>query len=215
MKLNLKKELIVWVGLAIPVVYLLLMWDKIPMNLPTHFDIHGQVNGYSSKYLVPVISIGIYILFLIIPLIDPRKANYKIFEGSYFVLRMAVVLLLCLINLLTMINSIYHNINLGMLVFMIIFILIAVMGNYLGNIRHNYFIGIRVPWTLNNEEIWTRTHRMAGKLWVAGGLSGIVCLLIFKNPNYIDFGIFACIILIPIVYSFMLHLKMNSKSMLD
>jgi uncharacterized membrane protein len=210
MKLNLKKEVIIWIVLAIPIVYLILMWGKLPDKLPTHFDFHGNANQYGPKYLPAIITIGIYILMIIIPFIDPRKDNYKIFEPTYFKLRFIIIIMIGLINLITMINSIYNNINIGMIIPIFIFMLIVVFGNYMGNIRHNYFVGIKVPWTLNNEENWNKTHRLAGKLMVIGGIAGIACLLVFKKSNFVVPVILLSIIIIPIVYSYSLHVKMKA-----
>jgi uncharacterized membrane protein len=92
------------------------------------------------------------------------------------------------------------------------FSMIALIGNYMGNIRQNYFIGIKVPWTLNNEENWNKTHRMAGKLWVVGGIAGIICIMIFKNIGFVFTGIMIPIVLIPIVYSYLLYVKMNNEA---
>jgi len=210
MKINLKKEVFIWIVLAIPIIYLIAMWGQIPDRLPSHINIHGQVDQYGPKYLMSLITIGIYILMLIIPIIDPRKENYKTFETTYFKLRFILILMFGLINLLFIINSVYSNINIGMITPIFVFMMIMVIGNYMGNIRHNYFIGIKVPWTLNNEENWNKTHRLAGKLWVIGGLAGIVSLLIFKKQDFIVPAILILIVVVPIVYSYLLHVKMNA-----
>jgi uncharacterized membrane protein len=209
MKINLKREVIIWVALIVPILYLLIMWDKVPDKLPTHINMQGQIDGFGPKYFHVLISVGLYILMLILPLIDPRRKNYTIFEDTYFKLRFILVLLYGMISLLFTINSMYHNFKIDMLMPLFIFMLITVIGNYLGNIRQNYFVGIKVPWTLNNEENWNKTHRMAGKLWVAGGLACIVSLLIFKNYGYINLVILVIMVLAPIVYSYLLHVRMN------
>ncbi len=209
MKMNFKKESIIWVALIVPIAYLLIMWNKVPDKLPMHINMHGQVDNYGPKYIHVLVSIGLYILMLILPLIDPRRKNYAIFEDTYFKLRFILVLMYGIISLLFTVNSIYHNFNMEMAVPLFVFMMLTVIGNYMGNIRQNYFIGIKVPWTLNNEENWNKTHRMAGRLWVAGGLACIASLLIFKNYGYINMGIIAIMVIVPIVYSYLLYVKMN------
>jgi uncharacterized membrane protein len=212
MKMNLKRESIIWVALIVPVAYLLIMWNKIPDRVPMHFNLHGQADGYGPKYLNAILTMGIYILMLILPRIDPRRKNYAIFEDTYFKLRFILVLEFGLIGLLITINSIYHNIKIGMVVPLFAFMMLTVFGNYMGNIRQNYFIGIKVPWTLNNEENWNKTHRMAGRLWVVGGLAGIVCILVFNSFEYVLLGVITIIIIVPIFYSYLLHVKMNARA---
>ena len=209
MKMNWKRESIIWVALFAPIVYLLIMWNKIPDQLPTHINIHGEADHYGPKYMQPLISIGLYILMLILPRIDPRRKNYAIFEDTYFKLRFILVLLSGMIGLLLSVNSIYHNFKMEMVMPVFIFMMITLIGNYMGNIRQNYFIGIKVPWTLNNEENWNKTHRMAGKLWVIGGIAGIICIILFKNIGFVFTGIIILIVVVPIVYSYLLDVKMN------
>ena len=87
----------------------------------------------------------------------------------------------------------------------------TLLGNYMGTVRQNYFIGIKVPWTLNNAEVWTRTHRMAGRLWFWGGIAGVVALIIIKDPFFVLLPILGILIIVPIIYSYMIYQKIENQ----
>jgi len=90
-----------------------------------------------------------------------------------------------------------------------IFFLFMLIGNYMGNIRPNYFVGIKVPWTLNSDEVWIRTHKMAGKLWFWGSLAGVVLFFIVDNIQWIMIPLLAILVVVPIVYSYVIYQKIE------
>ena len=85
---NMIKEIIILLMLLLPIIFMLTVWDKLPEKLPTHWNIRGEVDSYGAKYLFALINAAIYLIFLIIPKIDPRKKNYTIFSTSYYKLRL-------------------------------------------------------------------------------------------------------------------------------
>ena len=91
------------------------------------------------------------------------------------------------------------------------FLLFTLVGNYMGNIRPNYFGGIKVPWNLNSDEVWTRTHKMAGKLWFWGGITGIAGTLFIKDTFFVLIPILLIIIVAPIVYSYFIYQQIEKK----
>jgi len=110
------------------------------------------------------------------------------------------------------IYNVLHGIKkMGLLLPILIMLIFTLLGNYMGNIRPNYFVGIKVPWTLNNDVVWIRTHKLAGKLWFWGGLIGIAALFVFKNPTLVLVPILLVITIVPVVYSYIIYQRIANQ----
>jgi uncharacterized membrane protein len=208
-KQTIRRELLLIILAVLPIIYLAINWSILPDQLPIHFDIDGVPNGYGSKLVFIFLPIGLYFLLLVLPFIDPRKRNYEIFSNTYFKLRIILGLFFGIINSIIIYNELHGIVKMGLFIPISVFLIFTLFGNYMGNIRPNYFVGIKVPWTLNNDEVWTRTHRLAGKLWFWGGLTGIAALLIVKKPSVVLISILIIITIVPIVYSYIIYQKME------
>jgi uncharacterized membrane protein len=208
-KQTIRRELLLIILAVLPIIYLAINWSILPDQLPIHFDIDGVPNGYGSKLVFIFLPIGLYFLLLVLPFIDPRKRNYEIFSNTYFKLRIILGLFFGIINSIIIYNELHGIVKMGLFIPISVFLIFTLFGNYMGNIRPNYFVGIKVPWTLNNDEVWTRTHRLAGKLWFWGGLTGIAALLIVKKPSVVLISILIIITIVPIVYSYLIYQKME------
>lgn len=153
------------------------LWSTIPSRVPVHWNASGQVNGYGGKFegllLLPIMSLGIYLLLLFIPRIDPGKANYAQFSGAYLVARYVVLLLMAAVYLFTVLAIKGVRFDISRVIVGTVAVMFIVLGNLLGKIRPNWFVGVRTPWTLSSKRSWVRTHRLAGWLFA---LSGILLL---------------------------------------
>lgn len=208
---TIRRELLLIILTALPIIYLLINWSNLPDQLPIHFDVNGDPNGYGSKLVFILLPLGLYLLLLVLPFIDPRKSNYAIFSSTYFKLKVVLILFIGIIDT-SIIYNILHGIDkMGFLVPISIFLIFTLLGNYMGNIRPNYFVGIKVPWTLNNDVVWTRTHKLAGKLWFWGGLIGIAALFFVKNPAVVILPIAIFVTIFPIVYSYIIYQKIANQ----
>jgi uncharacterized membrane protein len=149
---------------------------------------------------------------LFIPRLDPRKKNYDLFSGSYFLIRLGLAIFLCLVSVLIALASLSYKINVTMIMLTAVLGLFLLIGNLFGRIRPNYFVGLRTPWTLNSEEVWMKTHRLTGKLWVGGTL--IMLLLIWFIPmqlfSYFFTGFILVIVIIPVIYSWKIYKKVEN-----
>ena len=206
------RELFLILLTALPILYLLFNWSILPDQLPIHFDFDGEPNGYGSRLVFVILPVGLYLLMLILPYIDPRKNNYEIFGSSYFKLRIILTVFIGIIDTV-IINNVLNGVEkMGLLLPVSVLLLFTLLGNYMGNFRPNYFVGIKVPWTLNNDEVWTRTHKLAGKLWFWGGLIGIAVMFIVKKPVVVMLPIILIITIIPIVYSYIIYQRIANQS---
>ncbi|OCB78448.1 SdpI family protein [Flavobacterium crassostreae] len=202
------KESILWAFVALPYVYLTTIWNKLPEQVPTHFNIEGIANDWSSKttllFIPGALGIGIYFLMLIIPILDPKKKIQQMGD-KYYTLRFMLTIFFSLLATYLLYASDTGSLKNPNMLFALIGVLFAMLGNYFQTVRPNYFIGIRTPWTLENEQVWKSTHRLGGRIWIVGGVL-IAILAFFINNNHlfaIIFGvIISLIIIVPVVFSY-------------
>lgn len=208
-------DLLVIILLLLPVFYLIQVYPSLPAQVPTHFGIDGQPNGYSDKPgiiwiigLITLVSGGIYLIIKFLPRIDPKKtAGMSV--AKFRNIAVAVVALLASIMIAILYSAIHGIFSFNKILNPILGIFFIVVGNLMYNIKPNYFVGVRVPWTLENEDNWRATHRLAGKLWVVGGLF-ITVFTLFLPAEQASYFLMACTLamaLIPIGYSFMYFRK--------
>jgi uncharacterized membrane protein len=151
-----------------------IVWSMAPERIPVHWNINGQVDRYGGKWegllLMPVVAAGIYLLMLVLPRIDPGRANYDGFQHAYRVIRLAILAFLALFHAAIIATALGCTLDIARLALLANGVLLLVLGNVMGKIRPNWFCGIRTPWTLSSKLSWTRTHRMGGRLFVLLGL---------------------------------------------
>jgi uncharacterized membrane protein len=202
---------IIWLIIPIPAVYLALLWKKIPQTVPIHFDLQGNIDRYGTKqdllYLIiglTVLTTVVYLLITNIYKVDPKKYAAQNKERMQ---RIAFYVAAYLSAVFVMIiYTVVHDNSAFMMkfVFIAMGLLLALLGNNMHNIKPNYFAGIRLPWTLENEENWRKTHQFAGRLWFFGGLTFAVLVFLLNNKwaGYIGAVLLAVLIIIPIIYSY-------------
>ena len=187
-------------------------YPSLPDRVPIHWNLNGEVNGYGSKFYgafgLPLMNLGIYLLFLVLPYIDPKRKNYESFKSTYQYLKYILIIFLLGMEVTTFLTATGVTANRPVLIQVFISLLFILIGNVMGRFKHNYFVGIKTPWTLANEEVWRKTHRMAGPLWVIGGIINIILAFTNKNLNGVGFIIvMVVIVLVPIIYSYIVYQK--------
>jgi len=193
---------IVWLSFVIGGYF----YPQMPERMACHWNAQGQVDGYMSKFwglfFMPFISVGLSLLLILIPKIDPLKSNIERFKKYYCGFVVIVLLFLFYLYLLTIFWNLGIRFNMIRLLVPAFGILFYTCGVLIGKSKRNWSIGIRTPWTLSNEVVWDRTHRMGRKLFKAGG---IITLLGILFPEYAIFFILGPIILVAlftITYSY-------------
>ena len=211
MNFNIRKEWPLLVILAIPIVIAVMVYPHMPERVPIHWNIQGQPNNYGSRefgtFFLPLLNIGMYVLFLVMPKLDPKYANYNKFGSSYLTIRYSLHLFFMLMFGVTIAASLGYPINIGRWVPAGVAVLIIVMGNIMSRVRHNYFVGFRYPWTLANEEVWKKTHQLGSKLMVIGGFIALFGVIFTQGTA--SFVILMAGILVPTVittiYSYIIY----------
>lgn len=211
---TLKKDWMIWIMLILPFVFIAIYWDQFPDQIPTHFGMNGEPDDYSSKelglFLISGINVVLYFVFLIIPKIDPSRANYALFLDKYRIIRLILHLFFTFVFFSIAVYSLGVKFNTSLFVMYGVLLLFLLLGNYMGNVRHNYFIGVRTPWTLANEEVWTKTHRLTARIWVYSSLVMMVVLPFVSNPDWLFGPFIAVISIIPIMYSYIIFRKIKN-----
>jgi uncharacterized membrane protein len=200
------KESLLWAFIALPYVYLATIWNQLPEQVPTHFNIEGVADDWSSKrtllFIPGAIGIGIYLLMLVIPTLDPKKRIQQMGD-KYYSIRFILTLFVSIIATCILYTSKTGSLN-PILLFALLGGVLAMLGNYLQTVRPNYFIGIRTPWTLESEQVWKKTHRLGGQLFTAGGvLIAILSFCITKHMFFILSGIILFLmVIVPVIFSY-------------
>lgn len=179
---------LVWGISLIPVIILMIVYGKMPETVPTNFGFDGEINAYGPKstlWLLAGMGVLMAALFQFMPLIDPRKRNYAKFQKYYDGFAIFMELFLLGTNCL-MYTEILRpgTVSIGRAVTVLISLLFILMGNMMGKIKHNYFFGIKTPWTLADPDVWNRTHRVGGRMWFVIGVLLLPCCLLLPEKVF-------------------------------
>jgi uncharacterized membrane protein len=163
-------------------VFGVLALPHLTAQVPSHWDVHGQVNGtlprLTAVLLGPAITLIVWLVALALPRIDPRGRGYVAFGGTYWLIMNAITAFLALTFALTIGVGLGWNVNPARLIPAGVGLLFVLLGNELGRVRPNWFVGIRTPWTLSDEYVWRETHRAGGRAFVAVGALMVLCSLV-------------------------------------
>jgi uncharacterized membrane protein len=204
--------IVIWL---LPVAYLLYIYPSLPVSVPVHFGIDGNPDRYGSKgeflvtfYILLGSSAFVYLLLKFLPAIDPKKM-VKVGEATFRKLAFGLVLFFSALAIAIIFSTVNRSFQVNKLILPVIGLLFAFIGNIMNSIKPNYFAGIRTPWTLEDDNTWRATHRLAGKIWFAGGI--IITVAVLLLPARVGIIVFmsliAVMVLIPVIYSYIYYKK--------
>lgn len=208
----LKKDWLILILIFLGLVLGVYFYPSLPDKIPVHWDVNGEIDGYGSKifgaFALPLINLGMYIMFLVLPYIDPKGKNYAKFDSTYQYLKYLLIVFFLGLEVYTLLLATGVIVNKPIYIGIMISLLFILLGNVMGRFKYNYFVGFRIPWTLANEEVWRKTHRLAAPLWVIGGIINLLLNVIGTNLKGIGLIIIMVVILIvPTVYSYFAYQK--------
>ena len=190
----------------------LIALPHLPATMPIHWGANGEADGFATKINAIILTVGImvliYFIIAFVPRIDPRKENYKYFSKTYNIVLNAVLLLFFFVNMSTILQGLGYNVPMAYIAPIMAGLVFIIIGNYLQRVRSNYFMGIRTPWTLSNETVWKKTHRLSGKLFFIGGL--LILISAFLPDGYksvIMWGSIVLCVAVPYLYSYLAYKK--------
>jgi uncharacterized membrane protein len=147
--------------------------DILPEEFPMHWNYRGEVDRYMAKekgiYILPFLTLGLTLFFPLLQKIDPRKEKYQQFRKPWEIFQLLFVVFFAYIYFISLYIALHPDLSMNTFMLSGIGVLFIVLGNYMGKIRQNYFVGIKTPWTLHNEMIWNKTHRLGAWCFVLGG----------------------------------------------
>ena len=205
-KINFKLLILTSILILLPMLVGVILWQNLPATLPSHFDLEGRSNGFSSKpmvvFVIPLLMLALHLFAILVTSLDPKSHNVasKVKHLIYWII--PVTSGMVQLSVYGSVLGFMNNVTQIGLVF--IGTLFLVLGNYLPKTKQNYTVGIRLPWTLDNEENWNRTHRLAGKLWVIGGLLILFNVFLRWEMLYVLVGLLLLMVLVPTFYSYWL-----------
>jgi uncharacterized membrane protein len=168
---NLLSILLVLAGFAVVAA----LYDRMPDPVPTHWNLHGVADGFTHKpwgpLLLPSTMAGLLVVFVGIRVLSPKEAPVEGFARTYTLITAAVQGFLLLLTVVASMAAVGVPVDMSRGVALGVGMLYVVLGNFMGKFTRNFFVGIRTPWTLSSDEVWFRTHRLGGKLFVAAGLA--------------------------------------------
>lgn len=205
-----KKTIIITsIIILLPIIVGVALWDKLPNEVATHFGVNGEPDGWSNKLFaiigLPVFLVFLHLLCFAATVADPKKNRIgdKIFK---------LILWICPAISWFGALSIYGyelgwGLNVEMMAHLLLGIVFILVGNYLPKCRQNYTVGIKIPWTLHDEENWNRTHRLAGWLWMLGGFLFMILAFVGDGGMVPTLIITLVMVLVPVIYSFVYYVK--------
>jgi len=192
--------------------YTALMYSGLPDPMPTHWNAAGEANDYMSRPAGTAVLAGvplfIFAIFKLIPVISPRGFRTESFTGVLNILMVASVMFGCVISVAAIQAALGADFNISTVVMVSVGLLFIVMGNFLGKVRKNFFLGIRTPWTLASDEVWAKTHRLGGWCFVIAGVLVALSAVLVPDMQWLVYIIIG-MALIPVVYSYIAYRKIE------
>ncbi|HNQ95896.1 MAG TPA: SdpI family protein [Anaerolineales bacterium] len=186
-----------------------LLWNRLPDPMPSHWNAAGEVDDYMPKFwgvfLMPIVTVALLGLFLVIPRIDPPKANIDKFIGIFNVFIVVFVAYMLYVYALTLFAALDIAFNMTAMLVPVVGLLFIGIGYMMGKAKRNFFIGIRTPWTLSSETVWDETHKLGSKLFMLGGAVTILSAFLGETGIWIMLAAILIAAFVPIVYSYVLY----------
>ena len=194
---------------AAPMLLGLALWSRLPETIATHFDLNGVPNGWSSRafavFGLPLFLVAVHLLCAFGTMMDPKRKNIQ--DKMY-----KLVLWICPVISVLVCTAVYLyalgvNVDMARTAEVMVGILFIIIGNYLPKCRQSYTMGIKLPWTLHDEENWNATHRFGGWLWMAGGVAYLLLALLGVRSTALMLAFLLVMVLAPTVYSYLYYLR--------
>lgn len=210
----LKQNWLILLLTFLPLIFGLLVFDQLPEELPIHWNAAGEVDNTLPKLqailLLPGIVLGTNLVFWLIPFID-KSQEIKDSSKVLHIVQVCVTLLVSSLGISTILIGMGYDLDIPTLVPVGVLLLMMVIGNYMGKVRPNKFMGIRTPWTLKNDEVWRRTHKVSGWVWVgiSAALLGARFLMETEIFIYLFIGGILAMVLVPMIYSWRVYQELE------
>lgn len=202
-------DYLIYLFILATVVSAFYFYQELPDRVATHWNTQGEVDGWGSKamgaWLSPGIIIFMYFLFKYLPKLDPKKENYKNFAKEYKYLQVLLIGFFTLVHFATNLENLGYNISVATILPLGIGIMFILLGFYLKNIKPNWFVGIRTPWTLSSDYVWKKTHIYGSKVFMLAGFMFIISTFLPQTYQAYSIWIMMFLIFSVVVYSYIIY----------
>lgn len=188
------------------------LYQNLPDPVPVHWTLSGKPDGFLAKpwgaFSLPVAMAGVYLILLVLPKISPRGFRMDRFSKTWEVVRGLIMLFLFFGGVIALLAAAGEPLPMDRALLVPMGLLLTLLGNFMGKFTRNFFVGIRTPWTLASEEVWLRTHRLGGKVFVVGGLL-VAAAALLGAPFSIVFAVVLVAAAIPVIYSYVIYRRLE------
>lgn len=206
-KKNLKVLIITSIIILLPMVAGLVLWNRLPEQVPFHWNAAGEVDGWASRpvavFVPSAMMLALQWLCMLVTSADPKKQNHP--EKVMHLILWLIPIITVFISALMYVSALGVSVRVETLMPILLGLVFVAIGNYMPKCKQNYTIGIKIPWTLASEENWNRTHRFAGWVWVGGGV--VMLLSGFLGIFWLTLVPAIIMAAVPLIYSYILHKK--------
>ncbi|MCW1891688.1 MAG: SdpI family protein [Candidatus Uhrbacteria bacterium] len=196
------------------------IYNKLPDMVPTHWGLSGEADAFSPKafgaFFAPVLGLAIAILFPVLQRMDPKRESYANFQSTWVRFQIGIISFFAYIHVITVLAGLspWMSSHVAMFITSGMGVLFILLGNSMGKIEQNWFVGVRTPWALSDPEIWRKSQRLGGLLFVLGGIAILIVSLAIQSSIalFVTFiTIILTICIVPTVYSYMLAKKKSKE----
>lgn len=190
-----------------------LVHGKLPERVPTHWNLRGQVDGHGPRavaaFALPAVLVGMLGFFAVLPKVSPAQFSMNDFRGTYGKIVLILLAMLAFIQTLALLAALGYSFDMTRLITAGMLLGLALMGNFFGKIRRNFFVGVRVPWTLASERVWNETHRLAA--WVTSGCGLIGSVVALAGYPLVGLGFVVPIVVVPVAFSLVRYKQLEAR----
>lgn len=198
---------------AVPMLVGMLLWSRLPDTIATHFDMNGVPDGWSGKaftvFGLPAFLVGVHLLCAFGTMMDPKRKNIQ--DKMYRLVLWICPVVSILVCLSVYLYALGYEVDIARISGWMVGVMFIIVGNYLPKCRQSYTIGIKIPWTLSDEENWNATHRFGGRLWMAGGAVMLALMLLDALNTAWLLGIILVMVVLPTAYSYLYYRKHHKE----
>jgi len=189
-------------------------YPHLPSMVPTHWDAYGRVDGWSAKWtlfmIVPGIMAALLLMFAALPWLSPKHFEVDSFRSTYLYIMVVVLVLMAYVHALVLAAGLSWRIDMGRAIEGGVCLLFALLGNVLGKVRRNFYLGVRTPWTIADQRVWNVTHRFAAKTFFVGGLLGLLTVML-RAPFWLPFALIGLAAVAPAAYSLVFYKQLERR----
>jgi len=209
-----KKEFVAIAVLLLVFLAGIYLYPQLPQQVASHWNAGGQVNGYMDKswavFFMPALAVVIYILMTFLPYIMPNRDAILKFR-HYSTLKLSMVLFFSALHLYTLLFSLGFQLSMNLVMPILLGALFIVIGYSIRDVNHNYFVGIRTPWTLANKTVWKKTHEFGSKTFMIAGAACMLSIIAGSNSFWVSMTAIMIGALAPVIYSYLEFRNLRKK----